>query len=415
MSNVTIRAVTAGFPIARLAEPSLRDRYRDFNRLFVEQFSKAGIPVRTQRICLSPLNEDGGWQPEAAYSVVNAAQAIASSVDVRWICVPFDFTGPSVNKEHGNVPLQIIKRYKNCFVNVMVAKDKQISVKGVQTAAALIKNVSRLSSNGFDNFRLGIAANCQNNIPFFPFSYNKGELGFSLAVETLLSAINIAKSLGSSYTLDAFKTQFKTEMVAELEKVDSIALAIEQQTGFEFRGVDISFAPFPGESSIIDLMELMGLEMLGGRGTVYVTSLLTDLLRDVLVASKIKTAGFNGVMFSLLEDAGLAKRNNQRMYDIDSLLLYSTVCGCGLDMVPMPGNILEDELTGMILDLSALSINLNKPLGFRVLPIPGSATNEMTDFNYDFMINTRIKEIKNAGIDLSLTDNVTEYHALRKF
>ena len=415
MDSLSIRAVTAGIPIDSFVERSIRSNYIDFNRYFTNKFSKSGIPVRTNRICLSPINSKSGWISETVCSIVNAAQDLVSGTGVRWICVPFDFTSADVRKEHSNLPLQIIKQYKNCFVNILIAKNKNINVAGVQASSALIKNVSRLSPNGFDNFRLGIGVNCPKNIPFFPFSYNEGSLGFSLAIETLLPTINIARNLGSNYSIERFNILFKNEMISQLEKISSIGLDIEQQTGFEFRGVDISLAPFPGESSIVELMELMGLEVLGGRGTVFIISLLTDLLRDVLKVSGIRCAGFNGVMFSLLEDSGLAKRNNQRMFDIDSLLLYSTVCGCGLDMVPLPGDVLEDELSGLIFDLAALSINLNKPLGLRVLPIPDSSTNEITDFNYDFMINTRIKEMKNAGIDPRSIDGLIQYQSLRKF
>ena len=62
----------------------------------------------------------------------------------------------------------------------------------------------------------------------------------------------------------------------------------------------------------------------------------------------------------------LAVKNKK--LSIDSLLLYSTVCGCGIDMVPVPGNIFLEEISSLIIDmLLTLSIALKKPLGARIL------------------------------------------------
>ena len=68
--------------------------------------------------------------------------------------------------------------------------------------------------------------------------------------------------------------------------------------------------------------------------------------------------GFNGVMYSVLEDDYLALAVKNKKLSIDSLLLYSTVCGCGIDMVPVPGNIFLEEISSLIIDTAALSIAL---------------------------------------------------------
>ena len=69
-----------------------------------------------------------------------------------------------------------------------------------------------------------------------------------------------------------------------------------------------------------------------------------ESIKNIINESKIKSIGFNGVMFSLLEDYLLSKNNNKREFSIDSLISYSTVCGCGLDMIPLPGDIFEEEI-----------------------------------------------------------------------
>ena len=104
--------------------------------------------------------------------------------------------------------------------------------------------------------------------------------------------------------------------------------------------------------------------------------------------SKAKKAGFNGVMFSPLEDDWLAKQSIQGILDVESLMLYSSVCGCGIDMLPLPGDVFVGTIASLICDVITLSYKLNKPLGIRVLPIPGRFSNDKTNFT-----NTQTEDI----------------------
>ena len=78
------------------------------------------------------------------------------------------------------------------------------------------------------------------------------------------------------------------------------------------------------------------------------------------------------------------------------------MCGCGLDMLPVPGNVLPEEMASIILDLAATASRLDKPLGFRVLPIPNKQVNESTEFDMDFLTNTRVLGVKNLACDFKI-------------
>ena len=43
-------------------------------------------------------------------------------------------------------------------------------------------------------------------------------------------------------------------------------------------------------------------------------------------------------MFPVLEDEVLGNRNREGCINLDSLLLYASICGTGLDTIPIPGN-----------------------------------------------------------------------------
>ena len=77
----------------------------------------------------------------------------------------------------------------------------------------------------------------------------------------------------------------------------------------------------------------------------------------------------------------LAQRAAEGTYGVRDLLLYSSVCGTGLDVVPLPGEVPMAVLQGLIVDVAALATRLRKPLAARLLPIPGKQAGETVDFD----------------------------------
>jgi uncharacterized protein (UPF0210 family) len=114
--------------------------------------------------------------------------------------------------------------------------------------------------------------------------------------------------------------------------------------------------------------------------------------------TRVRRSGFSGLMLPVLEDSVLARRAAERPSSLHELLLYSAVCGTGLDTIPLPGDIAEAELAGVYLDVAALSIALNgKPLTARLLPVPGAMAGAQTTFTFDYFHNTRIPPAAGAG------------------
>ena len=126
------------------------------------------------------------------------------------------------------------------------------------------------------------------------------------------------------------------------------------------------------------------------------TSKLTSLIKSAFKLSNAKSVGFNGVMFSPLEDDWLAKQSYNNGLSIESLMLFSSVCGCGIDMIPLPGDIFVETISCLISDVISLSQKLNKPLGVRLLPIPGKFSNEKTSFNHDLLSDMKIFNIRDS-------------------
>ena len=127
----------------------------------------------------------------------------------------------------------------------------------------------------------------------------------------------------------------------------------------------------------------------GDFGTLAIAKIITDTIRDL----EVRKCGYCGLMLPVLEDYGLAARNIDGTFNLTDLLLYSSVCGTGLDTIPLPGDISEERLYALLLDVASISIKLGKPLSARLMPVPNRKAGEMTDYNFEYFANTKIMNI----------------------
>ena len=85
----------------------------------------------------------------------------------------------------------------------------------------------------------------------------------------------------------------------------------------------------------------------------------------------VKRVGYSGLMLPVLEDPRIAQRWSEGALSIDALLAYSSVCATGLDTVPLPGDVSEEQLARILGDVASLAYTWKKPLTARLLPVKG--------------------------------------------
>jgi uncharacterized protein (UPF0210 family) len=102
-------------------------------------------------------------------------------------------------------------------------------------------------------------------------------------------------------------------------------------------------------------------------------------------------------MMPILEDAVLAERVAEGILTVPEALQYSAVCGTGLDTVPLPGDIGREQLEGILLDVAALAVALDKPLTARLMPVPGKRAGERTEFDFPYFANTAVMSVRGSG------------------
>lgn len=411
-----IRSITIGVPVHAQAPAQLAARLVQFRQQAQALTQAAGLPPRTVRLTLPPPAFDAETSPGMLRSLVEGTQALGEAAGARWTCLPLD-----LSVERGRAALldeaqALVLRDERLFLNLMVADAQTIHMDAAAAAARFVLKLARRSANGIDNFRVGLSAACPAGLPFFPFSRHEGDaLAFSIAMETTPVALELAQAARrEGWTLTAFQERLIDAFARDMAAVDRLGTALAEASGFDYRGLDGSLAPFPdGRTSVGRLVELLGPSPVGAHGSVFVTSVLTEAIKTGAARAGARSVGFNGVMYSVLEDNGLTAANNLRTLSLEKLALLSTVCGCGIDMVPVPGTMFAEDLTGLVLDIATLAVRLRKPLGVRVLPVPNKAVNEYTELNLDFLCDSRVMDPGLSASQPLLPDAVWRYAADR--
>jgi uncharacterized protein (UPF0210 family) len=278
------------------------------------------------------------------------------------------------------------------FSSIEVATEGSIDFRAARAAATVIARVAQRTANGFGNLRFTAAAQCPPNIPFFPASWHAGgAMRFSLAIQAGDTVVSAFAKPGS---LDECEARLVAALEDEGGAIERIAHAIEQATGVAFVGIDLSPAPFPVDlASAVSGLEQLGLDRFGAAGSVFASWRLTRSLKR----AKVAQCGFSGLMMPVLEDSVLAKRCAEGLMSVNDLLLYSTICGTGLDTVPLPGDVSEAELAAVLLDVATLATALNKPLTARLFPVPGKRAGDEVKFDFLLFVPSKVLAVKGHG------------------
>ena len=77
---------------------------------------------------------------------------------------------------------------------------------------------------------------------------------------------------------------------------------------------------------------------------------------------------------------------------------YCSVCGTGLDTLPLPGDTSPEALAAILADVGALALRLNKPLTARLMPIPGKQAGDEVKFDFQYFAPSRVLAPRASGL-----------------
>jgi len=267
-----------------------------------------------------------------------------------------------------------------------------LATRAVKTCAQIIQQIARLEPNGFANLRFAALANVKPCTPFFPAAYGKpGKPAFAFAMECADSAQQV---FSQSDDIQHGCRRLTELFEGQAQSIEKIIQETTTPMDLSFEGFDFSLAPYPETwCSFGGALESMGVPAIGSAGSLAAATILASTLDS----GSWKKTGFNGLMMPVLEDNILAQRSAEGILSIYDVLQYSSVCGTGLDTVPLPGDIAVEKLEALLLDVAALALRLDKPLTARLMPIPGKQAGDTVEFDFSYFAKGKVLDYPYRG------------------
>ena len=379
-----IRTITTGISLQSLNEEDRIGQAAEINHKTKDFFEQQGYEVQDTRIATNSWeNYSQGLSSAEIVSKIQRIEQVCQSLNVS--CFNIGYTNAP---EKISIIPEINKNTEIIYCSSKIGDLKTgIDFESAKASAKAIKRISEETENGYGNFRFCAWANCEPGIPFFPAGYHEGAVSFAIGLECSDLAM---KAFSKSTHLKQAEQNLKSIFEEELNKVEDFAQQISKNLKVRYGGIDSSLAPsLEANESIAFAYEKLGFGKFGSQGTLTISAIITRVLKNL----SVKLCGYSGLMLPVCEDFGLAERANEGTYGLTNLLLYSAVCGCGLDTIPIPGDVTVEKIEAILLDVATLATKLDKPLSARLLPVPGKKAGEMTDFNSPFLVDCKILEI----------------------
>lgn len=380
-----IRSITTFYdPALNPPDPTL-DRLALFAQEAEAACKKQGLAVQSLRLATSPFP---AWAPS-----LQEADMASLAFDFERQANESGFSYLSLGTALPETPTSfapipaILAATRSVFVTGSMTGDHgKVSLNAVKACGEIVSKAATITPDGFTNLRFAALGNVPAGSPFLPSAYHTPGTSptVALAVEcadVVLDVFSQAETLANA----------RQELLGRLEGVshemqNALSGACDRY-GIRFLGIDFSPAPYPSmECSSGAALEALGLSRLGLSGTLAASAFLADTLDR----GNWPRAGFNGLMLPVLEDVTLSARAADGSLTVKDLLMVSAVCGTGLDTIPLPGDATPAQLSALLFDVAVMSQRLDKPLTARLMPIPGKAAGDPTDFDFEFFSNSRV-------------------------
>ena len=354
---------------------------------------KYGIQVVNKRISISPIALVGGaFSADQMVEIAHELNDIAKAVDIDFI------GGFSALVEKGMatgdtaliqaLPRALAETQRVCAsVNVATTK-AGINMDAVLLMARAIKQAAALTADqdGLACAKLCVFANIPEDMPFMAGAYlgvgvadaviNVGVSGPGVvkrAIERNLE--NGPMTLGNIAEVIK-RTACKVTRVGEL-----IGREVAKNLNVRFGVVDLSLAPTPTVGdSIGEIFQALGLSQIGVPGSTAALAMLNDAVKKGGAFASSHVGGLSGAFIPVSEDLNIAHAAQQGFLSLEKLEALTSVCSVGLDMVPVPGDISEECLAGMIADEMAIGMINAKTTATRIIPVPGKAAGDSVYF-----------------------------------
>lgn len=377
-----IRTITAGIAPASTGDFGALAAAADFLRGARERYEAAGHEVQSLRVATTPL---GQWLPEwEDPAAIDAIDALSRAARAEGVALAL---GPVIAEDRysaGFAPFaaRIAALEAAPSFSLSVASPEHgVHRATIRAAGEAVAAIAAATPGGEGNFNFTATGHQPAGTPFFPAAFHDGGApAFAIGLETpdlLMQALD-----GLADMADAGPA-IREALDAALAPLAELGREIAGASGRRWLGIDASPAPSP-DASIGAVIERIAGVPFGGPGTAAACAAVTGALRTLAV----ETCGYSGLMLPVLEDRVLAARAAEGRFRVADLLLFSSVCGTGLDVVPLPGDTSAATLAAIVGDVAALAHRYGKPLSARLLPLPGMRAGEPTRLGHPMLVDS---------------------------
>ena len=348
-------------------------------------YEAAGYEVQTTRLATVPFPQLLG--EKNINDLPKLAEELANTI--HQVGIAYASLGPALPempRSYEVIPEAIAASKNIFFGGVMADKTRGVSLAAIRACADVIVKCASIEPNGFANLQFAALANVNAGAPFFPAAYHGGdEPAFAIATESADLAV---QAFENAKTLEEGRKALISEITHHGQAITQIAQSpITNYQSPAFLGIDFSLAPFPDDAhSLGNAVEQMGVPKVGLHGSLAAAAILTEAVDR----ADFPHIGFSGFMQPILEDSVLAKRAAEGILTVKDILLYSAVCGTGLDTIPLAGDTTAEQIAPLLLDLCALALRLDKPLTARLMPVPNKKAGDETNFGFAFFAPSRV-------------------------
>jgi uncharacterized protein (UPF0210 family) len=384
--NFRVRAITAGLHLEKVNRLAEARSALAFLQQARNALQEKGYEVQTLRMATQPLGEYlPDWLSESSIGAIKSLDEFAQENNVAFSI------GPAIVDDHYHAEFaswcsELIQQTLNISLTCQVASAQHgIHHQTLRCAAEAIHAIAKDTAGGEGNFRFAATAFIPPGTPFFPAAFFNQGNAFSIGLESpnLLTA-----AFAGATDFQSAQLQLKNQMESAFTPIEETAVELAQSEGWEYLGIDAS--PAPGlDASIGQAIESLIKAPFGSPSTLAGCAAITDVLKSL----SVETCGYSGLMLPVLEDTVLAQRVNEGRYGVSELLLYSNVCGTGLDVVPLPGDTPVEALAAVVLDVASLAAKYSKPLSARLFPCPGKQAGEMVSFDNPHLTEAMVMDL----------------------
>jgi uncharacterized protein (UPF0210 family) len=368
-----VRTLTTGIELSPRGESQRLGPALDFLVAAKRSFVNAGYEVQTLRIATNPWL--AGAAPGDRRQLLDRVRELDKIATEHGVMFSI---GPVLTEDRADDSLaswanDLIGTTRSVMFSAVIASpERAVHAAATNVAARIMTTLSRTLDGGVGNFRFAASANIPAGTPFFPVGWHRGPESLAIGVESASVVESAFKGMSSGDDATARLKQQLDEVLAPIER---LGREIAKQHERTYVGIDTS--PAPGKDrSIAAAIEALTRAPFGNAGTLDACSSITAALKTVSAT----TCGYSGLMLPVLEDPLLAQRAGEGRYSVRDLLLYSSVCGTGLDVVPIPGDTPVHSIAAILRDVAAMSSRLRKPLSARLFLVPGKKVGEMARF-----------------------------------